>query len=156
VGSSAWAGRKTRGFRELAFCHHYFSFVRSISVSLTTIKLKTTPVIVALFGTVCRRIRNAELYDCCDLQAIEAFLFGVHETIERLVLIGCGHHEYPTGPQMHSVWFPKLAVLIIENSCNQSWNAAMMDKCPALQQLGLGLAITITCRSCRAGSRKSH
>jgi hypothetical protein len=113
-------------------------FVLRVNETLLSIKLKSTPVMVALFGTTCSRIRIAELYNCSDRQALGIFLQGVQKTIERLVLSACAIHNDDTNytkPVMHLMFFPCLAFLTLDNSFNEVWCSAFTERCPALQQM---------------------
>jgi hypothetical protein len=110
------------------------------STSLTTIKLRSTPVNVAFFGTMCRNIRDAELFECADLLALGIFLRGVHQTIERLALIACKPAKLSRKPALGPISFPRLTVLIIKESYNLAWNNAIVGKCPALQTFSCEMA----------------
>jgi hypothetical protein len=115
-----------------------FPFVKSISTTLSSIKLKSSSTMVALIGCTCSRVRDAELYDCSELQALGAFLQGVHSTVERLVLTNCiGQDCTATNrkPAMHSMLFPNLRVLIVNSSFREEWCNAIIERCPVLHEM---------------------
>jgi hypothetical protein len=110
------------------------SLVQNMSISLTSVKLKASPVIVTLVGTVCRCIRNAELFDCTDFQAVGVFLNGIHTTVERLVLISC---KMQSGDELCTMSFPNLTVLITEGFRAEVWVDAIAGNSPLLQRLNV-------------------
>jgi hypothetical protein len=130
----------------LAGCLPVFNslpFIKRISATLTAIKLKSTPTVVTLVGNTCSRIRDGELYDCSDLEAVGAFLQGVHSTTERLVLTGCRCENHPgkcNQPALHSMRFSKLTVLTFNNSLSAVWCNAIIERCPVLQHLSVRTA----------------
>jgi hypothetical protein len=111
-----------------------FSLMQNIETSLTATKLKTSPVIVALVGTVCCCIRHAELFDCTDFEAVGVFLNGIHTTVERLVLVSC---KLQSGAELCTMSFPKLTGLITKRFRVEEWFESVAMGSPLLRCLNI-------------------
>jgi hypothetical protein len=133
-----WVVKRKMAVARLAFANFMspcvtVDFVHCVGGSLTSIKLMTTPILVSIIGATCRNIRDAELFECGDLQAVGVFLCGVHATIERLVLVANHCKVHSDKPTVESSMLPKLTALFLAGDFNHLWTTALVNRCPVLQ-----------------------
>lgn len=108
-----------------------------ISVTMSSIKLKSNSSLLVMIGLNCRSLRRVDLFGHAVGHGLSLFLYNVQSTVEHLSFTDC---TFDDPLKLKGVRFPQLKSLVLNEFMNTAEMSAFIARCANLTSLSIRAA----------------